>query len=105
VGSKGTLLAAAGRGSVEVEADTCILEEADSRCSREAADRGNVELAVAHSILLEGAGRSTFGVVADGSILGLVDSKRLVFQLVDSGIWARTLPSRSTKSVNSRFER
>ena len=103
--SKGTPLAAAGRGSVEEEVDTCTPEEAGSRCSREAAGRGSVEVTEAHSIPLAEAGRSLFEVAADRSILGLEDSKRPVFRLVDACIWDRTLPSEAPRMVNNRFER
>ena len=103
--SKGTPLAAAGRGSVEVEVDTYTPEEAGSKCSRAAAGRGNVEETEAHSIPLAEAGRSPFEVAADRSILGLEDSKRPVFRLVDACIWDRTLPSKTPRIVNNRFER
>jgi len=88
-----------------VEVETYIPEEADSRRSQEAADTGNVELAAAHNILLEEAGRRIFEVEAGESILGQVDSKRLAFQPVDSGIGARTLPSEAPSILNSRLER
>ena len=104
-GSTGTPLAAVGRGNVEVEVDTCIPERAGSRCIREVVDRGDVEVGTAYSILAVEAGRRIFEVVAGRSILGLVDSKRLAFRLVDSGIWARTLPSEAPRIINSRFER
>jgi hypothetical protein len=103
--STGTPLEAAGRGNVEEEVETCIPEEAGSRRSKEAADTGNVEVGTAYSILAVEAGRRIFEVVADRSILGLADSKRLAFQLVDSGIWARTLPSEAPRIINSRLER
>jgi len=96
---------AAGRCSVGVEDDTYIPEGAGSRCILEAVDRGNVELAAAYSILEGEADRRIFEVAAGRSILGLADSKRLVFQLVDSGTWIRPLPSKTPRIVNSRFER
>jgi len=105
VGSTGTPLAVAGKCTVEVEADTYVPEGAGSRHTREAVDRGNVELAAAHSILPGEAGRRIFEVVAGRSILGLADSKRPVFRLVDSGIWARALSSEAPRIVNSRLER
>jgi len=84
--STGTRLAAAGKYNVEVEVDRYIPEEAGSRCIREAVDRGNAEVAVAHNILAEEAGRHIFEAMAGRNILGPVDSKRLVFHLVESGI-------------------
>jgi len=96
---------AAGKCNVEVEVDMYVPVAAGSRCIREADDRGNVELAAAHSILPGEAGRRIFEAAAGRSILGLVDSKRLVFQFVDSGIWVRPLPSEAPRIVNSRFER
>ena len=104
-GSTGTPLEAAGRGNVEEEVETYIPEEAGSRRSQEAADRGSVEVGKAYSILAVEAGRRIFEVAAGRNILGLVDSKRLAFQPVDSGIWARTLTSEAPRMVNSRFER
>jgi len=95
--STGTRLAAAGKYNVVVKVDMCILGEAGSRCIREAVDRGNVELAAAHSILAGEAGRHIFEVVAGRNIPGPVDSRRVVFQLVDSGIWVRPLPSEAPK--------
>jgi len=103
--STSTQLAAAGRGSVEVEVETHVPEEVGSRHNREAADTGNVELAAANSILLEEAGRRIFEVAAGRNILEAVDSKPLAFRLFDSGIWARTLPSEAPRIINSRFER
>jgi len=96
---------AAGKGNVEVKVYRHIPEEAGSRRSREAVDRGNVELAAAHSILAGEADRHIFEVAAGRSILGAVDSKRLVFHLVDSGTWIRPLPLKTPTMVNSRFER
>ena len=83
--STGTPLVAAGKGNVEAQADMCTHEEADSRCSREAVGRGNVEPAAAHSILVGEVGRRIFEVAAGRSILGAADNKGLVFHLVDSG--------------------